>query len=1513
MTDLSGAGTRVLLIATATHDGPTLTSVPSVARTAADLRDAFVDRCGVPPDQLVVLLDPPDARTMARAVTEEAQRAESVLVVYFIGHGLLGPGGELYLAARGTDRLTPGLAEHQALSFSSLRQALGVSRASSVVVVLDCCFSGRVSLDGRASVPAFTLAPAHGLYLIGSAEQLALAPPDAVHTAFTGKLLHLLVHGDPRGQPALTLDAVYDGVFRAMRDQRRPLPRRQAGDRSGNLVVAPNPAVPTAPLTEDRAPAPGRCPYPGLDAFGVDDAAVFFGRERMTERVLAAVADTAEADGADGAGPLVLVGPSGSGKTSLLHAGVLARLRAGGLPRSAGWPCLSLTPGPSPLRRLAALLDATAPNAADLLAQDPDHAVALVDQLLADRPDRRLVLLVDQLEELFALVPDPAERTAFLRALTALAATAGHERPRALVVLALRADFYGRAAEHRELLAALRDNQLLIEPMAADELRAAIEAPAADAGLALDDGLADVILHELGAAGNGQPATGALPLLSHALWATWRQRTGSRLTVAGYRAAGGIAQAIATTAEQTYSALDPAGREAVRRVLPRLVRVGQDAADTARPVDLSALVHGLPDAAAAQQAIDRLTEARLLTLDHDTARISHEALLRAWPRLREWVDADRDWLRARQQLTDDAAAWERSDRDPSLLYRGNRLAALRERAAEAPAGAADLEPVPAEFVDTSWRHERRGVRRRRQAVAFLAVLAVLASLGLAGSIVFQRQATQAQDRALARYLALEAENIRDRQPGLAKQLGLLSYGIDRKAGHNAVFNSQDSPGLVNGDTHADDLASGADGRVLAIAVGDAVVLRDRDGTKSGRVDGFIVGPIAVARDGGLLAAATYDHSAAGSATASATVRLWDVTDLTHPVRRAALKVDPSITSIAFSAGGETLFAGASTGEILSWDLADRAAPSALPTVDAHAAQVDSLAVSPQRDLLASTSVNGRAKLWDIADTHNPEWVGSFDILDYQADPTVTDLSPLHRAAFDPTGRLLALPGADSGNEQLHLWEIDDPRVPPRRIESHDGYPTPTPCHYLGLTSIAFSPTNKIVGGCEGGWQLWVYDTESDGDLLPLASKDGKVVSPTVPVVTDPVVFDPGDAHRLLQATDRGVLVWDVSNAGQPGVQLYLPTEPSPDGHMAFGSAGDRRLIAVQTVSSNTLWDVTDLDDPDAMSVTPAPHTYKGEGIALSPDGGTLASIETFEKGEETYYGLRLRRTADPNGPPLATIEDLDNGITDVAFSPTEPIVVVADKAGAVGENRTPPSIRVFDITDTRRPRQITRLQTDMNQLAFSPDGRTLTVAVAPDGMPGKRPIEGAELRSWDLTDPAHPTERWTRRLQGANYASVAYRPDGRQLAVYENNGTLRLWRVDRHRLVDDPVSVTVGPHGRGPIAFSPDGTRLALIGKPATSDKFDYRPEIWDLTDPSEPVRQFHLPPNRNGWGFFPALAFSPDGETLAVARDNAGIDLWDTDPERIVRDLCRAVGDPITPRQWEYYLPGRPYQPPCS
>ncbi|MGW6705219.1 caspase, EACC1-associated type [Streptomyces sp. NPDC054956] len=1501
MTDLSGVGVRVLLIATATHEGPLLTSVPAAATSCRDLRTTLIERCGVRPDHLRTLLDPADAQTMARAVTEEAQRADTVLLVYFIGHGLLGPDGELYLAATSTDRLTPGMAGHQALSFSSLRQALEASRASSVVVVLDCCFSGRASLSGGPSLPAFTMTPAHGMYLMGSAEQLALALPGAAHTAFTGALIEVLTHGDPRGLHQLTLDSVFDGVFRVMSDRQGPLPRRQAGDRSGNLVIAPNPAVPAQPEPpEELEPAPGRCPYLGLDAFGVDDADVYFGRDGMTERVFGALAEMA---GADEPGPLVLVGPSGSGKSSLLNAGLTAGLRERGLLGTTSWLPLRLTPGRSPLRRLAALLDHRA-EPADLMGETSDRAAELAGRLLAGRPEQRLIVLVDQLEELFTLCPDPSERTAFLRAVTALVRPSPGGRPGALVVLALRADFYGQAAAQPELLAALRDNQLLVEPMTPDELRAAVDGPAAAAGLVLDEGLADVILHEFGATTDQQPAAGALPLLSHVMWATWLRRSGTRLTVAQYRAAGGIAEAIKTTADTTYDGLDPQGREAVRLMLPRLVRVGEDTADTAQPVDRSALLHGLPDTAAAQLAIDRFTQARLITLDHDSARISHEALLRAWPLLTEWVDADRDWLRARQHLAADAKAWEQAGRESSLLYRGSRLAAVRERAASSPASAGEPDSVLAEFVDASWRQERRGARRTRIAVAFLTALVVLATSGLIGSVIFQQRAERASQRDLARYLAAEAEDLRDQQPGLAKQLSLVSYRMDRDAGRGALLNSRRTPGVINADKPAQDLAYSGDGRVLAISVGDAVELRFPGG--SARVEAGTTGPVTISRDGRTLVAVTYDERQPKTAW----VRLWDISDPGHPKRTAAPQLDHSVHALALSVDGKTLYGGLSSGEIRVWDIGDRTAPKPLATLTGHSAVLDSLAVSPERDLLASMSVDGRIQLWKAAGSGHPERIAVLEGAKYDRSG-FADSRPLHRVAFNPDGQMLAAPVALRSGDALGLWQLEVPDTP-RKMEEKGDDSIGRSC-IEGLNSLVFSPIREyVVGACGGTWQVWIYQkTGRSETILPGASGGGTDFHDA-----GMVLFDPASPRRLLQATAHGVRVSYLNNSAQPGAQALIPISPGTGAQFDYRLVGGKKLIALQGVGVNYLLDATS-DETTILSSTRAPDMFTGADIALSPDGRLLADVELYENGttdtdgkKQQIVGLRLRSTSAAEGAaPLATIEDLDNGVAVIAFSPTAPVLAVSDMNGFRKGNHKKPGVRIYDIANPEHPREIARIDASSVMLAFSPDGKSLLLADTPfTDVDDTRPKPAGELESWDLTDPAHPQQQWARPSQArVDTVHIAFRPDGKLLAVYDIDGTLRLWRVEGHQLTEELSSVSVGVDA-SPIAFSPDGAHLALIARKTVGG--DERPEIWDLTDPKSPRRSSYLPSSSTAAY---ALRFTPDGEYLAIVRASAGVELWDTNPDRAIGDICESAGDPITRQEWKHYLPDKPYEPPCS
>ncbi|MET8757923.1 hypothetical protein [Lentzea sp. NPDC004782] len=1056
-------------------------------------------------------------------------------------------------------------------------------------------------------------------------------------------------------------------------------------------------------------------------------------------------------------GRLILVGPAGSGKTTLLHTALLAE-------QERSWRLVTPLTGP--------------PEPADLL-------------------------VVDQLEELFALGRD--EREAFLRALDGSTT----------VVLALDADFYRPAAEHPELAKTLRDNQFLVEPSTPEE-------PGPDP-------------------------------------------------------------------EQLYAELQAHEQEAARRMLPRLVRLGDGSPDLRISAPPGELTAGLPDVRAAQRVLDLLTEAGLLTRTGNAVRIS-----RTWPRLAEWLDAERDWQHARRQFTADANRWHDAGRPKSLLYQGDQLAEANRRAAASPSRATDLDAVTTAFMDASWRGGQGRRTRRRTVIAVLAVLAVLAPAGLVGAAKFARQAEQARDRDLARFLAAEAEFLRDRKPGLAKQLGVQAYRLDRDAGRRAMLDSQRTPGVIADEKVVTDVVG--NGELMAIVAVDEIMLRAND--RRGRIGDITSGAVAVSEDGTKLAAAHFT----GTDARQGVLRFYDVGDLSRPRQTAEVPMPAVVRALAFS--DDTLYAGTDAGAILIWDLADPGAPKPLPKLEGHGAPVDSLAVAARGGLLASTSTDGQIRLWDVVDPARPEPVASLSGEPFTIRRNARE--PLHRVAFDQTGRLLATPAAPD-TPGPNVWRLDKPAAPQRIPYEDDGSFSPGPCRGDPVLSLAFSPHgNQLAVVCGTKWTVLNHTTEpAPGLLSKSTASDRGDLQP------GPVVFDP-HGRRLLQVDAVGVYVWDLGNPDQPGAKGFLPSVPGTGAQLAYRRAGDRQLVAVQNPGANSLWDVSDPVKPQKLYTAPAPDMFTGGSIALSANGEMLAMPELYDNGKSV--GVSLRNTDNPGGPPLAMIDDLDNGIGAIAFSPTKPLLVISDVNGLTKSNKTPASLRLFDLANPAQPRQIAKLPIEAWSVQFSPDGAVLTtVAHGEVAALPYDPDAGKQLRTLDLSDPAHPTELWRKPLPQGLTVDFAYSPDGSLFAAFDSTQTLRLWRVKDHRLPGDAVKASVGNRkvGGGRLAFSPDGKRVALVGMEQHGSTFTTRPEIWDVSDPDDPVQQFYLPGGE--YEHFYDLAFSPDGTTLAVVRANAGVDLWDTDPDHVITGICNAAGDPITEQQWRHYLPGRDYRPPCA
>ncbi|WP_460849680.1 NACHT and WD repeat domain-containing protein [Phytohabitans suffuscus] len=1208
-------------------------------------------------------------------------------------------------------------------------------------------------------------------------------------------------------------------------------------------------------------------PYVGLAAFRTADAGKFFGRDRLVAQLCARVAERRF---------VIVVGASGSGKSSLLQAGLLHHAQTHGLRGTADGPRLVMAPGPRPLEECAARLAALAGTAASplhaALRDDPRslHLTAL--QALVDKPSgAELLVVVDQFEEVFTLCADPDER-AQLVAVLAEAAHASNSRTR--VVLGVRADFYAHCAEYPVLVDALRDAQVLVGPMTTAELRSAITQPALDVGCRVETAL----VSELIADATGQP--GVLPLVSHALLETWRRRRGTTLTLAGYRTAGGLDQSVAHTAETVYTSLSDTQQRWVRQLFVRLVALGEGTQDTRRRVDRAELD---PDNPETTTALERLAHARLVILDRDSVEITHEALVRCWPRLHSWLTEDREGLRIHRQITDAVNAWERLDRDPGALYRGSRLSQASQWVSAG--GDSALSTREQDFLRASLAEQARDqlvahrrATRLRQLLAVLTVLLVLTTAATAYALRARHVSVGQRNLAITQKVLSQAAALRATNPALAMQLGLAAYRIAPVAeARTSLLNMFTTPYAARLTGH-----SGA------------------------------VNTVAFSPDGHTLA--TGDEQA---------VRLWDSTD---PTRASALATLTGLTgpvsSVAFSPDGHTVAAlgrdDAARATIRLWDVTDAARPHRLASMAPASGLLagSSLSFSPDGRVLASGGTDeaghGTIRLWDVVDPGRP----------HELTTPTTPAGPIYRVAFGPTGRILATAAAATADlrraHEVRLWDLTDP-ARPREVGALTGQ--------RGFVQVlAFSPDgNSLVTGLDDAVTLWdVRDPRQ-----PAAS--GRPI--VVPAAVSAAAFSP-DRHTLATATaDRGVHLWDVTDVRRPRALATLPGAAGtvstvayrPDGRTlavggldpvvrledvaeyAFPSRAEGRVVAADfspdgrvlaTAHVDGTVGLSDATDPFRLP-EPARFTVDPNGlpviaVAFGADGHLLAT--TDGSGRVTLW-----QVGDTPGSGLLTAVLVDSSSPSAPLTPALAFGPDRRTLAASGEDN---SVRLWDIGDPHRPRPLATLTGfagAVNSVAFSPDGHLLATAST-----------GASSRLWDVSDPLHPRSLGTLAAPAAGQVlSVAFDPRGRTLAVANVDRTVGLWDLTdaSHPQVRQTLPFSGMVHS---MAFSPDGRRLAAGAADGTTS-------VWDVTDPERPQPSDTLVSSTSVY----SVSFSPNNHVLATAgvdwsgqnetTPERSIRLWEMDAERVATRVCGLARPAITPAEWERYFPGLAYQPPCQ
>ncbi|MGH3759477.1 XRE family transcriptional regulator [Actinophytocola sp.] len=823
------------------------------------------------------------------------------------------------------------------------------------------------------------------------------------------------------------------------------------GDTAGWMARWRETAAELAGEAAEPEPHGGEAPYVGLAAFQPADAARFFGRDRLVDELVARVRATRF---------LGVFGPSGYGKSSVLRAGLIARLEPE--------PVVVLTPGAHPIEecavRIAARLGESAAVLRSEFAADPANLHLRVRQAMAaaddDRPDDQpdagdLVLVVDQFEEVFTLCADADERAWLIDALVTATRSANS---RTRVVLGVRADFYGHCARHPELVTALRDSQILVGPLDEDELRDVIVKPAEQAGLRVETALAARLI----AVTANEP--GALPLLSHVLLETWRRRHGTTLTLGGYESAGGLRHALTRTAEDIVAGLDPARRLVAKQLFLRLCALGEGTDDAKRRVSREELA----DLPGAPELLDRLAAARLVTLDRDNVELAHEALIRHWPRLREWLTEDREGLRIHRQLTDAALAWKSLHRDAGALYRGARLARAQEWAAALPDGAEEaLSPLEREFLHASRSAlvaertaERLRTRRQRRLVAVLVVLVVFASVTTVSAVLAQHDATEQRNAAAAQRVITQATLLVRTDPDLAEQLGLAAY---RLAPTPENKDSLLRIAAATAERQVDQVGFEPGGRIWGVRIGEtAVTINDvtdpdysGDGqpltTPTDTADGPTVDAMAFAPDGRTLAMVTLRKR----------VQAWDLTALPDRTPIASFTAppgacDPSCSQLAIHPDGRTLAFASSQGGAWLWRVGDPT--DALRPIPDSGVGLRGIAFSPDGRLLATAEESGRIVLWDVAEAATPEPLGSI------RTGSVTYALNGSWIAFTRGTRLIATAGREN---TAVIHDISDPRRP-RHVVTLSG-------HAESVSSVSFSPDGRMLAAASADQTTALWD------------------------------------------------------------------------------------------------------------------------------------------------------------------------------------------------------------------------------------------------------------------------------------------------------------------------------------------------------------------------------------------------------------------------------------------------------
>lgn len=1020
--------------------------------------------------------------------------------------------------------------------------------------------------------------------------------------------------------------------------------------------------TPTDPLNTPPDPSEttsDSTPYRGLASYDTEHHGWYFGRKKLTYTVVSRLHQS----WAKGTGPVALVGPSGSGKSSLLAAGVIPALRRDefGTAGDTEWPAIVITPGPDPVKALASGLaaaskgDEATPDIVDDIVGDlygdPVMAAFHVQQAASSAGADGMLLVIDQLEEIFTEGADDNQRWTLLAAAQAMS-TAGQSRatgsangPAGIAVFGLRADFYHRALREPQLFDVLQRNQVVVTPMTEPELHEAIVEPARRANITIEDGLPEVMLDELTPSGEPTVAAHPLPLLSHALLTTRQLSAVGRMTFSGYRRSGGIGGSVARSADSVVEGLNAPDRALARRILSSLVQTGPDGGFVRRRrsrSEINALADGGDSGDRVAYVISVLTENRLITDESGDVQIIHESLAAAWPRLRNWVDETESAGRS-------GPGGPATPRDAARTANSPKATRRRPTRPVAALTAITVVAVTAGVV----AFQQRDAALDDRAVALDEQAAALEESSSAAAA--RDAAVDERDAAQSRLLAADAERLLTTEPALARQLALSAYQMSPTAqARSALVTSASLPavGRVSGaGDPLSDLAISEDGSLLAGRTGSGnVVLWDATADTPSALVGKLpdtsdAAAVSLRPDGQLIAVANSDG-----------VAFYDISDPAAPTALPGVLegVDGEVHALAFSPDGSVLAAGGSAGKVWLWDVADVSRPDDAERTRAltkPSASVTSLAFSPDGNELAAGSADDAVYRWDVADHDDLTMLSgglgapAGDVLDVE---------------YHPSDNILVAASADG---QVYRWQFNGDNTD--QIEPLDGASG-------AVRDVAFSSDGaQLAAGTNDRALVWNADSgglhatlRQAGPVASVIYGDGSWVTASDDGVVrswQPDVADDEAAFAFARVADGDVAL--VSGTDAPQTVSVTVGDSSVE---AAGLDAEGRILATAASDVIQLWDVADPENPTELGEPLTGITDRISAVAVAPSGDTLA-VATLDGIIQIWDITNSAKVADNE-----VVAKLNTSVQALAFAPT------GDRLAAADTDRT---VHVWELSE----------------------------------------------------------------------------------------------------------------------------------------------------------------------------------------------------------------------------------------